>query len=149
MAPFSRSDRRLPLRVSRLLSRGGPMCCPAARSVGEFGCFSLRRAGAKPLCLFVCVEGLIDSNYGRVHRRPRACETHTHSHTHTHTHTHTLRYKNVNKQTSKHSEHTQVRQVCARSACSTFLSESVTILRHSSEVSLCCFFPCRVSVSAL
>lgn len=28
-----------------------------------------RQARVEPLCLFVCLEGLIDSNYGRVQKR--------------------------------------------------------------------------------
>lgn len=48
---------------------------PAARSVGVLGCFSLRRAGAKPLCLFVCVEGLMVSIHQLLVQQLEAGET--------------------------------------------------------------------------
>ena len=51
-----------------------------------------------------------------------------HTRTHKHTHTQILKCQQTNQQTQD--THTQVRQVCVLSVCSTFLSESVTTLQR-------------------
>lgn len=110
MSLFSRSDRRLPLRVSRLLSHSGPRCRPSACTVGVFGCFRvlwvLRGEQERSLCVCLCVWRVwltaIIGGFTGGHEPVYMCERHTpHTHTQIRTNTQIHKWNAGNKHTQQ------------------------------------------------